>query len=340
MISFNCEKCGQKVSAPDAHAGKKGKCPRCKSIMLIPEITEELTLKPLNENTDNADYRLNGPEEELRLQKNPSFQPDIKGFSADGLTVTNEFIFNPEVKEEPPKRKIPAILDVFLYPANMTGLINIFVFTGLSFLYSICSIFAGPICLVRLAFIIVGVTIFAYMLYYIIECIRDSAEGGIRAPENLNNMPTSSEALSQLWDMVISMILLWLPLTGYYIYRIATDVNAEYNPREDTTFWILLGYGVFFSPIALLTLAIFNSSSAYNPIVWIISVFSVFFQYCFIVLLFSGLAFLVSRIAVSLQGGLLSAAFFTAIFLYFAMIAAHILGRFYYKNAKKLNWEV
>ena len=36
MIKFYCKNCNQKIKVPDSHAGKKGKCPKCKSMVIIP----------------------------------------------------------------------------------------------------------------------------------------------------------------------------------------------------------------------------------------------------------------------------------------------------------------
>ena len=40
MIRFYC-KCGQKIKVDDVHAGKKGRCPKCKGVVLIPHSSEE-----------------------------------------------------------------------------------------------------------------------------------------------------------------------------------------------------------------------------------------------------------------------------------------------------------
>lgn len=37
MISFNCSKCGQEINVADKHAGKKGKCPKCGNVVIVPE---------------------------------------------------------------------------------------------------------------------------------------------------------------------------------------------------------------------------------------------------------------------------------------------------------------
>lgn len=36
MIRFNCKNCGQKIKVPHQLAGKKGRCPKCKQVIVIP----------------------------------------------------------------------------------------------------------------------------------------------------------------------------------------------------------------------------------------------------------------------------------------------------------------
>src|SRR5947209_8473081 len=41
MIKFTCEQCGKdNITAPDAAAGKKGKCPACKKVVQIPALDD------------------------------------------------------------------------------------------------------------------------------------------------------------------------------------------------------------------------------------------------------------------------------------------------------------
>lgn len=42
MIEFRCSKCDGVVRAPEAHAGKKGRCPTCQEIVPIPEKSERV----------------------------------------------------------------------------------------------------------------------------------------------------------------------------------------------------------------------------------------------------------------------------------------------------------
>ena len=41
MIDFRCPNCSKKVSVADEHAGKRGKCPQCKQVMVIPSSAED-----------------------------------------------------------------------------------------------------------------------------------------------------------------------------------------------------------------------------------------------------------------------------------------------------------
>ena len=245
--------------------------------------------------------------------------------------------------EEPPVRKLPWYIDIFLYPTSVSGLINLGIYTVLTLLLGFFAIHAQTSPVLTIVLFLIAITITGYLYYYFFECIRDSAKGGIRAPENIGSMPDRSEALTQLWDIFVSIIIFWGPILGYFVYINLLHVEnpgKEYNPMTDTIFWILLGYGIFFFPVGILALAMFSSSSAYNPVLWITSIFSTFFQYCGLIIFFIILALLVFRIARSFQGGVFNGVILNAIFMYLAMVAAHLLGRFYYNNSEKLKWEV
>ncbi|MHC4636167.1 MAG: hypothetical protein ACYTBV_01530 [Planctomycetota bacterium] len=338
MIKFRCKKCGQKIRVPDEHAGKKGKCPKCKTIVVVPKINDDISLKPQESDTNYMQYSEQPSEPELRLKRDTPARTRFDGLSADGLNVTNESLLKPEIQEKPPERKLPWILDIFLYPTSMSGLINLGIFWILPILLGLIQI------ILPIPFIwgIAGIIVAGYMYYFFMECIRDSAKGGIRAPENIGSMPEMGDVVTQLMEIVASVVIFWGPLGGYLMYKVFWQAGAysPYEPKSDTVFWLLLGYGIFFFPMGLLALAMFDSNAAFNPFLWIMSILSTFFQYCSLVLFFCVLGWLVSRIESSFQQSLLFSYLFGAAFIYLAMVAAHLLGRFYYLNSEKLNWEV
>lgn len=40
IIKFNCESCGHKIKVPDKYGGKKGKCPKCHEPVIIPPLEQ------------------------------------------------------------------------------------------------------------------------------------------------------------------------------------------------------------------------------------------------------------------------------------------------------------
>jgi DNA-directed RNA polymerase subunit RPC12/RpoP len=97
-------KCGKSFTATDDYAGRKGKCTRCESAIFIPATKD-------------------APPAELQKPKNLPPEPPV------------ENNYNDEYKKEAPpeafKRKLPWMLDVFLYPANLTGVTMLLIMAGI-----------------------------------------------------------------------------------------------------------------------------------------------------------------------------------------------------------------
>lgn len=341
MLKFDCKNCGQKISVPEVYAGKKGKCPKCKTIVVVPKINDDLFLEPHNSNINKVEYSQQPPEPKLRLEQDFLLQTGPDELSAGGHNETNESLPEPEIKEKPPERKLPWILDIFLYPTSMSGLINLGIFWLLPIILGFIQIL--PIPFMWVIVLIARILVAGYMYYFFMECIRNSASGGIRAPENIASMPDMNDAAIQVIEIVVSVAIFWGPLGGYLMYKIfwqSAGTTYPYNPTTDTMFWLFFGYGIFFFPIGLLALAMFDSSSAFNPLLWITSILSTFFQYCSLVLFFCMLGWLFSKVVTPFQKSQLFLYLFRAAFIYLAMVASHLLGCFYYLNSEKLNWDV
>jgi len=95
-IGFQCKHCGKKIEAPDKLAGKRGRCPKCRTTLIIPGPAEEesgpLRLQPLDTEEEQERHRLwsesynmtqtvlnerNVPEEALVEPDSPSDPTDI-----------------------------------------------------------------------------------------------------------------------------------------------------------------------------------------------------------------------------------------------------------------------
>jgi predicted RNA-binding Zn-ribbon protein involved in translation (DUF1610 family) len=63
MLRFNCDNCGCKIKVPDKHAGRKGKCPKCGQIVLIPAVTAQ---EPIH---NKATTSISSPNQDMNALK-------------------------------------------------------------------------------------------------------------------------------------------------------------------------------------------------------------------------------------------------------------------------------
>jgi hypothetical protein len=353
MIKFNCKSCGQKFSVPESHAGKKGKCPKCNNIIVIPKqaeharpdksritVTFACSIGNLIECPHCSCY-VEVPLEIIPAEKTTApVQPGKEdGVSEKALEAPQKPEVEKEAEETEPagKRKLPWLVDIFLYPVSTGGLITLAVILILRLStdcvagFFMCCFFGGILGLIMRIIIV-----YSYMYWYFSECIRDSAVGGMRAPETFVSMPGLGDMILQ-WGRLFACYALYLgPVTFYRGY------TYFYNmPMNNVLFWSLLAYGDFFFPMGILAVVMFDSVNGLNPILIIRSIGSTFLQYCGLAILFYGLGllFLVTFL-VGARWGILSYLFGNIVFIWLLLVAGHLLGRFYWRYQETLNWEV
>jgi len=245
--------------------------------------------------------------------------------------LTHEQIEAPGKIEKQPVRQPPRLLDAFLYPSSVSGIIHLLLFFSGTLFFSFL-ILLDPFCLFRLLSLGFCIIFVGYIFYYLAECVRDSAAGGTRAPD-IWGQPCPPDK----WDCICQMIRVFtcvaVCFAPFPIYFLVTK-------QLDFVFGLLLVAGIIFFPMILLSMVLFDSFYALNPVLIVGSIFSTFFPYCGLVLLFCGLGALVVLIAWSMSQSRIFSYAFSVVLIYLAMVTAHLLGRFYYLNSKKLNWEV
>jgi hypothetical protein len=261
-----------------------------------------------------------------------------------------------KIIEEPQlevERKLPWLIDVFLYPTSVSGIIHLAIFLFLPPLaWGFLRRLARPELLFIFGPVSVGIYLFSagYMLYYIGFCIFDSAKGGRRAPDVTTlDLPDKGKILSELFLILGAIAICFWPAGLYYVLA----------KKVDLAFWVLSACGIFFLPMALLAGILFDAIHALNPVFIIGSISRTFLPYCALVPLFCVLGGLLAVIASNifslpgaqtLQQGigqimlLLERLFCVTLtypgmaFVYLAMVAAHLLGWFYWWHKDKLNW--
>ena len=240
------------------------------------------------------------------------------------------------LEEEPPlteECKLPWLIDIFLYPFNFAGVIQLIGLWLLIFL--LCPLVIALLGLGTEYIPIVYFLPVAYSLYYFAECIRDSAAGARRAPD-LRTSPAKPDRwdyISQLLVVVGSIAVCFSPVAVYYIV----------TERSDLIYWLILACGGFFFPMVLLAVVLFDSFTALNPILIIGSISRTLPSYCGMVLFFYAGALLFMEIDSPVNRfWLLPMVPFLikGVQLYMIIVAVGLLGRFYHQNEKKLDWEV
>ena len=336
IIKFRCENCGQKFSVHKNNAGKKGKCPRCKNIVIIPEL--ESTNSTLGQD-DSADSKINSKYSAYDLSLLAMPQKD----KAQDLPLSNSETtgssdeYNQEPEEESTEetavlRRLPWFVDIFLYPISASGLVNLAI---LSFLPRMLPplghldywMHPEPL-LLAIIVLLVG-----YLIYCLSDCIRHSVGGNRRAPD----IELSLSILTNAWELV------WLILNTFICVAVCIGPLAAYliiTKQTDIIFWLLVTYGILYLPMVLLGLVLFDSLRALNPILIIASILKVFLPYCGLVLLFFAVCGLIAIILVIMPQSFIISYILSAVCIYLTMIMTHVLGLFCYQYRERLNWEV
>jgi len=367
VVDFDCAECGQRISALKIHNGKKIICPKCKNTLIVPagsqtpaksvrtvsftcsmchrEIEEpESSRGKLVECPHCKDYVpvpiAEGPAQEAPAPPGPRAEPDTSDQRFEQLQSS--------IGEMPAKepdhvteRKLPWVLDIFLYPTSKAGLITlaIIIFVPLLIGIVVSSLSASargfpPLLVLAVPVSMIGMItrllLSLYLYWYFCECIRDSAAGGVRAPETVGATPGLGDLLWQWFRTFACLVVFAAPTLIYYAHV----------RQIDSVFWALLAVGVFVFPMALLAVVMFDSFAGLNPILLVGSVFSTFLPYCAMIAMFALLVFLIVQEAPVIQGSAIL--FFTirCVGVYLALIVAHLLGWFYHRYEQKLNWDV
>lgn len=172
------------------------------------------------------------------------------------------------------------------------------------------------------------------MIWYFGVCVQESGAGQIRAPETLTKGGGFDivEMFYQTLRFMCCIVICFGPVVAYYLtYR-----------QEDRSFWLILAGGIFFFPMTLLSVVMFDSIIGLNPFLIVSSIFSTFFQYCCVAVMFCIPVGIIVAMQVFLprDTGFMMQIILRAVYAYQLLIAGHLLGDFFKRNEEKLYWEV
>lgn len=331
FIRFYCNNCGYKSTVSESYAGKKIKCPKYYNTIFIPTVESTGTTtsqrSPAKPKTPSkySDYDLTLLDTK---EQNIIHDQQIREYTA--FEQAAELEQEPDAEEPIDERRLPWLIDIFLYPISVPGLINLAIFLGVPLLIDILGTIL-PVqlsCLFGLVTIVIHIVIFLYIYWYFVECVRDSADGGVRAPEGLGATPGLAGMFWQTVNVIGCLAVFFGPFVFYMLFAKKTDI----------IFWLLLSYAVFLFPMGLLAVVMFDSAIGLNPRLLIRSISGTFSPYCGLVLLFAAPVVLIGIIQPETQESLFWKFILRSVITYMVLVGAHLLGRFYWRYQDKLNW--
>jgi hypothetical protein len=325
LINFSC-KCGHKIVAAEVHAGKQGRCPKCKEMVVIPQAATDYP--------DDGSLKLTLSDTRLALSF-PTVEHTPKPATGSNAVEAARILRQEKDKSSEIRphgeRRLPWPIDIFLYPTSGAGLTQLGIFLGIPFLIWVLTVATGPFGMfIGMPGIIVMLIIYAYMGWYVCECIRDSGNGGVRAPDVLT-------ACSDPWEVFCQLLKI---AACYAFFLTPMIIYLGLAKRYDTVFWVLAGGAAFFFPMGLLAVTMLESLGGLNPILLIGSMVRVFFSYCVMVVGLAAVLFLIVVFAWKMETMGVTRIIAHCVGTYLLLVAAHLLGRFYYRKAAKLNWDV
>ncbi|UCF16185.1 MAG: hypothetical protein JSW59_01740 [Phycisphaerales bacterium] len=350
-MRFRCDHCGKEIRVPRSYAGRKGRCPECKAVLTVPAVEPQTTGTQTSGAGDAEGVRqspfadltfLDAPET-IKTESEPEPPSDYTDEAYEQLRKLQGGIGGYK-SSEVQQRKLPWVVDIFLYPFNTKGMGIILLCVGIPLILRFVTKTLDfltrmffPMLVFWVPFIIFHwgslLLLTMYVCWYWHECILDSASGGIRAPETAGITPGVSEILRQSFRTFACFCYSMLPAVVYVGY------SQQY---DDPICWLLCGFGFFLFPMIILAVAVFDSLLVANPLLVIGSVFSTFFQYLGVVIFCPGpyLLLLLALAFIRSQGLWPLAYLFLLLCFYLNLVLAHVMGRFFWKYRDKLNWEV
>jgi ribosomal protein S27E len=178
VINLRCTHCGQKVNVPVSYAGKKVKCTKCGSIIVIPEAGDVESVTDhtgLSDSKGGAKYAgLDHALFDIPQENGSTMQLTGQGsLSEENLEELQKSVrkSTTDKTESFGKRKLPFFIDIFLYPVSFWGLVNLTIIIAvpllLDFLRTI--MISQLSCLFFLIALIIKVIVFLFMYWYFAE---------------------------------------------------------------------------------------------------------------------------------------------------------------------------
>ena len=248
-------------------------------------------------------------------------------------------ILKPRENASVPKRPTPWFIDIFLYPLNRTGVINLAVTFGVPLILILLTL--GCINMAKVAPLLIFVAVplamgsliatllmCLYFGWYVTECVRSSGEGNVRAPDTIGQTPGMFELFALCFQVI---------LCGMVFLGMSWSAQASFM-RPGWPQQTLDAALAFLLPMTLLSIIFLDSIRGLNPLLNLKLIAFTFLPYCGVTipLILAHKALFWACLRLPDPIGLITLALCE---VYGAMVSAHVLGRFAWKQQHKLIWE-
>ena len=186
-----------------------------------------------------------------------------------------------------------------------------------------------------------GLVALGFVSAYMLKVINYSGDGKDELPE--------WDGFYNYWDSVIRPAFLVVGTSAFcfapvIIHTILSSYQGltSNDLMMDPLWWILLLPALFYFPMGLLAVAMFNTAAALNPFLVIRSIFRVF-PYYMVACGILGIVFVASSMADRIGNPLaaipiVGPVLLITLSLYFLTVEMRILGLIYLANREKLKW--
>ncbi len=220
----------------------------------------------------------------------------------------------------------------FLYPACRQGFVNMGLIVLFIYLGNIVR-FAGNLLIFPanlIVSIIIDLMVWGYFFMYLNHCIRDSAKGGLSAPDSLPGGNGIDEIKDDLQWGLIPLACCFLPFILYSSF-------VE-NP-DSLVYFLLIFCGMFVYPMIYLRSVIIGDFSALNPVAILFNIIR-FLPGYLIILAGIAIVFAPMTLIYILANRNATATTLVSVpwFVYSSVVMAHFIGRFYCLRSEKLDW--
>lgn len=245
-----CEQCGAQVTVSSTGTGATYTCSAC---------GQTRTLGPLpvskSEATESTEASVDWSDE--AFEPGPVTEPDNR--NTDSVAPSTR-------RSHPATRIHPWFLDIWLYPFSRSTLGMGMVLVGVPLLISLIAWLSYAVViaftfLLPFTVAVMGLCLIALLvidlllLWYVCECVRDSAAGNMRAPDTLGRSPDHTELLGQGLTLAFGSVLYWQPTMLCFSYLASPWIKGSVLVVTATTF-----------PLALLRAIMDESISGFNPL--------------------------------------------------------------------------